>query len=94
MKPFFTLLFSITVLAQEFSTIERTISLEHSAEYFAAAAEVNALSAQLERAQAKFNEMKARVIADCGDSHTPNLSIASKPRCDPKPIDPKKEEEK
>ncbi len=60
-----------------------TISLEHSAEYFAAAAEVNALSGQLQQAQTKFDAIKNKVIADCGEGFVPNLSIASKPRCDP-----------
>ena len=68
-----------------------TIPLEHSAEYFAAAAEVNALSGQLQQAQVKFDAIKNKVIADCKEDFVPNLSIASKPRCDPKPIEPKED---
>src|SRR6266853_6072227 len=62
-----------------------TISIEHSAEYFAAKATVGALAAQYEKAQADLDSARTKVIADCGEAALPNEGVAGKMVCIAKP---------
>lgn len=63
-----------------------TIPAAHSAEFWAAAARLQASQAQAVKDKEAFDAAQAVLAKDCGPDHNWNVNVASKPVCEPKPV--------